>query len=136
MTSLGSMWAELADLGRNGGTGGYRRFAWTRTDAALREWFTAEARRRSLDVVGDRAGNLWAWMGDPDADGPGLLLGFVDSRAFDALPAEERRRDALRCFAALFGDEALTPLDYADHRWGAEEFAPGGPTAAAIVGRL
>ena len=45
----------------------------------------------------------------PDADGPGLLLGFVDSRAFDALPAEQRRRDALRCFAALFGDEALDP---------------------------
>ncbi|MDT5225447.1 MAG: monoamine oxidase, partial [Mycobacterium sp.] len=70
----------------------------------------------------------------PDADGPGLLLGFVDSRAFDALPAEQRRRDALRCFAALFGDEALTPLDYADHRWGAEEFAPGGPTAAVPPG--
>ncbi|MDT5138517.1 MAG: monoamine oxidase [Mycobacterium sp.] len=70
----------------------------------------------------------------PDADGPGLLLGFVDSRAFDALPAEQRRRDVLRCFAALFGDEALTPLDYADHRWGAEEFAPGGPTAAVPPG--
>jgi monoamine oxidase len=70
----------------------------------------------------------------PDADGPGLLLGFVDSRAFDALPAEQRRRDVLRCFATLFGDEALTPLDYADHRWGAEEFAPGGPTAAVPPG--
>jgi monoamine oxidase len=70
----------------------------------------------------------------PDADGPGLLLGFVDSRAFDALPAQQRRRDALRCFAALFGDEALTPLDYADHCWGTEEFAPGGPTAAVPPG--
>jgi monoamine oxidase len=70
----------------------------------------------------------------PQADGPGILMGFVDARAFDSLPAEQRRRDALRCFASLFGDDALTPLDYADHRWGAEEFAPGGPTAAVPPG--
>jgi monoamine oxidase len=57
-------------------------------------------------------------------------MGFVDARAFDSLPTDQRRRDALRCFASLFGDEALTPLDYADHRWGTEDFAPGGPTAA------
>ncbi|MCV6974597.1 flavin monoamine oxidase family protein [Mycobacterium bourgelatii] len=70
----------------------------------------------------------------PHDDGPGLLLGFVDSRTFDSLPAEQRRREALRCFAAVFGDEALTPLDYADQRWGTEEFAPGGPTAAVPPG--
>jgi len=70
----------------------------------------------------------------PRADGPGILLGFVDARAFDSLPAEHRRRDALRCFAALFGDEALHPVDYVDHRWGTEEFAPGGPTAAVPPG--
>jgi monoamine oxidase len=70
----------------------------------------------------------------PHADGPGILLGFVDPRAFDSQPAEQRRRDALRCFAALFGDEALEPLDYADHRWGTEKFAPGGPTAAVPPG--
>jgi monoamine oxidase len=67
-------------------------------------------------------------------DGPGVLMGFADARAFDSLPTEQRRRDTLRCFASLFGDEALTPLDYADHRWGAEEFAPGGPTAAVPPG--
>ena len=66
--------------------------------------------------------------------GPGVLMGFVDARVFDALPAEQRRRDALTCFATLFGDEALKPLDYVDHRWGAEEFAPGGPTAAVPPG--
>lgn len=70
----------------------------------------------------------------PHDDGPGVLLGFVDSRAFDSLPAEQRRRDALGCFAALFGDAALRPLDYADQRWGTEEFAPGGPTAAVPPG--
>jgi monoamine oxidase len=70
----------------------------------------------------------------PQPDGPGILLGFVDSREFDRLPAERRRQRALKCFAAMFGDEALTPLDYLDQRWGAERFAPGGPTAAVPPG--
>jgi monoamine oxidase len=70
----------------------------------------------------------------PQADGPGILLGFVDARKFDELPADQRRQCALECFAALFGDEALKPIDYVDHRWGAEEFAPGGPTAAVPPG--
>ncbi|MDT5350781.1 MAG: monoamine oxidase [Mycobacterium sp.] len=70
----------------------------------------------------------------PHADGPGILMGFADARAFDSLPTEQRRRDSLRCFASLFGDDALKPLDYVDHRWGAEEFAPGGPTAAVPPG--
>jgi beta-ureidopropionase / N-carbamoyl-L-amino-acid hydrolase len=82
------MWADLAPIGRDPGTGGYRRYAWTRTDAALREWFADEAAQRGLDVVPDRAGNLWAWCGDPDADGPGLVLGshldsVPDGGAFD-----------------------------------------------------
>jgi monoamine oxidase len=70
----------------------------------------------------------------PQPDGPGVLLGFVDARTFDALPADQRRQRALDCFASLFGDEALKPLDYVDHRWGAEEFAAGGPTAAVPPG--
>ncbi len=70
----------------------------------------------------------------PHADGPGVLLGFIDPRAFDSLPADQRRRDALRCFASLYGEEALNPLDYTDFRWGVEEFAPGGPTAAVPPG--
>jgi N-carbamoyl-L-amino-acid hydrolase len=83
-----AMWAELEPLGRHPGTGGYRRFAWTAADAALREWFTGQAQARGLDLVGDRAGNLWAWTADPDAHGPGLVLGshldsVPDGGAFD-----------------------------------------------------
>jgi len=70
----------------------------------------------------------------PQPDGPGILLGFVDARTFDDLPADQRRQRALDCFAALFGDDARKPLDYVDYRWGAEEFAPGGPTAAVPPG--
>ncbi len=68
------MLADLAPIGRDPRSGGYRRLAWTHADASLREWFTAEAQRRSLDVVGDRAGNLWAWSGNPDVT-PGVVLG-------------------------------------------------------------
>lgn len=70
----------------------------------------------------------------PHDDGPGVLLGFVDARTFDALPADERRRRALACFESLFGEEALKPLDYVDHCWGLEHFAAGGPTAAVPPG--
>ena len=69
-----------------------------------------------------------------DADGPGVLLGFVDARQFDDLPAPQRRERALAGFAALFGDAALHPLDYLDFSWGNEPFSPGGPTAAVPPG--
>jgi monoamine oxidase len=74
----------------------------------------------------------------PDDSGrarhPGILLGFTDARIFDPLPPAVRRERTLECFAALFGDAALHPIDYVDHRWGADEFAPGGPTAAVPPG--
>ena len=69
-----ALWSELEPIGRSS-TGGYRRFAWTEHDATLREWFTGAATDLGLDVVGDRAGNLWAWWGDPDAHRPGLAIG-------------------------------------------------------------
>lgn len=69
------MWADLAPIGRDPRTGGYRRFAWTAQDMALREWFAGEAAARGLDLTTDRAGNRWAWWGDPDADGPGVVVG-------------------------------------------------------------
>jgi N-carbamoyl-L-amino-acid hydrolase len=81
-------WAALEPIGRHSGTGGYRRFAWTRADAELRDWFAHEAKTLSLDLTCDRAGNQWAWWGDPDADGPGLAIGshldsVPDGGAFD-----------------------------------------------------
>jgi len=45
------MWAALEQVGRDARTGGYRRFAWTREDAHLREWFAGECAARGLDVV-------------------------------------------------------------------------------------
>jgi N-carbamoyl-L-amino-acid hydrolase len=77
--SFDRMWAELTPLGRSPKTGGYRRYAWTATDHELRDWFADQARRRGLEVVLDRAGNQWAWWGDPDlavrAGRPGVVVG-------------------------------------------------------------
>ena len=70
----------------------------------------------------------------PGAGGPGILLGFTDPRGFDCLPEEQRREQVLQCFTALFGEQAAEPIDYLDQRWGAESFAPGGPTAAVPPG--
>ncbi|MCV7150354.1 flavin monoamine oxidase family protein [Mycolicibacterium pyrenivorans] len=70
----------------------------------------------------------------PGDTGPGILLGFTDSRMFDPLPSDKRREVALAGFAALFGEAAARPIDYLDHCWGAEQFAPGGPTAAVPPG--
>ncbi|HEY0239684.1 MAG TPA: allantoate amidohydrolase [Friedmanniella sp.] len=77
------MWAALADVGRHPGSGGYRRFAWTAEDAALREWFAGECAVRGLDLVEDRVGNQWAWWGDPDA-APGQ--GVVTGSHLDSVP--------------------------------------------------
>jgi monoamine oxidase len=70
----------------------------------------------------------------PSHTGPGILLGFSDSRTFDSLPDHHRREVALGCFADIFGDAALDPVDYLDHCWSLEPFAPGGPTAAVPPG--
>lgn len=72
--SFDSMWADLEPVGRDP-RGGYRRFAWTDADATLREWFAAEAARRGLSAVADRAGNQWAWWGEPSAAAKGVVAG-------------------------------------------------------------
>ena len=87
------MWAALEPVGRDASSGGYRRFAWTREDHDLREWFAGECRRRGLDLVEDCTGNQWGWWGDPDtvrADGStgGVAIGshldsVPDGGAFD-----------------------------------------------------
>jgi beta-ureidopropionase / N-carbamoyl-L-amino-acid hydrolase len=81
------LWSDLAPIGRAPATGGYRRYACSPADAQLREWFAGEAAARGLDLAIDRAGNQWAWWGDPDS-GPGVVTGshldsVPDGGAFD-----------------------------------------------------
>jgi beta-ureidopropionase / N-carbamoyl-L-amino-acid hydrolase len=114
------MWADLAPLGRHPGTGGYRRFAWTREDADLREWFAGEAATRGMELVDDRAGNLWAWWGDPDRDGPGVVLGSH----LDSVPDGGAFDGPLGVVSALAAVDALR----------ARGFKPARPLAVAVFG--
>jgi N-carbamoyl-L-amino-acid hydrolase len=86
VADLDRLWAQLAPIGRDPRTGGYRRPAWTGTDAQLREWFTGQAAERGLDLVTDRAGNLWAWWGDPDAAAAAGRPGVVAGSHLDSVP--------------------------------------------------
>ena len=89
LAAFDRMWADLDPVGRVG-SGGYRRFAWTREDAMLREWFAQEAAARGLDLVEDRVGNQWAWWWD----GPGTVddavraghAGLVVGSHLDSVP--------------------------------------------------
>ncbi|MET8577066.1 allantoate amidohydrolase [Streptomyces sp. NPDC005012] len=81
------MWRDLAGIGRDRSSGGYRRFAWTAADGDCRAWFREQAEARGLTVETDRNGNQWAWLGDPaagDAVVTGSHLDSVpDGGAFD-----------------------------------------------------
>ncbi|MFF7730732.1 allantoate amidohydrolase [Streptomyces sp. NPDC008001] len=81
------MWRDLGAIGRDAGTGGYRRFAWTGADADCRAWFRDQAESRGLAYETDRNGNQWAWLGDPGA-GDAVVTGshldsVPDGGAFD-----------------------------------------------------
>lgn len=84
--SFESMWAALEPVGRDGRTGGYRRFAWTAVDHTLREWFAGECAARGLDLSEDRMGNQWAWWGDPDAAAAQGRRGVVAGSHLDSVP--------------------------------------------------
>jgi beta-ureidopropionase / N-carbamoyl-L-amino-acid hydrolase len=77
------LWSEIADIGRDPTTGGYRRFAWTEADLSMREWFSSECQSRGLDVSEDRVGNQWAWWGNPDA---APSAGIVTGSHLDSVP--------------------------------------------------
>ena len=62
-----ALWESLLPVGRDNGTGGYRRFSWTPADAACRSWFLTAAAERQLRTSADRNGNLWAWWDPPPA---------------------------------------------------------------------
>lgn len=66
----------------------------------------------------------------PDPGGPGVLMAFCDPRVYDGFGPEARRDRVIEQLVELYGAKAATPIDFVDHRWGAEPFAPGGPNPA------
>lgn len=85
--SFQEMWRELAPIGRDAGSGGYRRYAWSGADRECREWFREQAESRGLEYETDRNGNQWGWLGDPHG-GDAVVIGshldsVPDGGAFD-----------------------------------------------------
>ncbi|HZZ98211.1 MAG TPA: allantoate amidohydrolase [Jatrophihabitantaceae bacterium] len=118
--SFARMWSALEPIGRSPSSGGYRRFAWTDEDAELRAWFAAEAATRGLEVALDRAGNQWAWWGDPDASGPGVVTGSH----LDSVPDGGAYDGPLGVVSGLLAIDALR----------ARGFAPARPIAVVNFG--
>ncbi|WP_375432553.1 allantoate amidohydrolase [uncultured Friedmanniella sp.] len=102
------LWAALEPVGRSS-SGGYRRFAWSATDRVLREWFADECAKRGLDYVEDRAGNQWAWWGDPDA-APGQ--GVVTGSHLDSVPDGGPFDGPLGVISALAAVDALRRVGF------------------------
>lgn len=113
-----ALWSAILEVGRVP-SGGYRRFAWTREDHTLREWFAGEAAARGLSLVEDRAGNQWAWWGTP-GEGNGVVIGSH----LDSVPdggAYDGPLGVVSAFAAV--DQAR-----------ADGFEPGKPIAIVNFG--
>jgi N-carbamoyl-L-amino-acid hydrolase len=129
--SFDQLWSAILDLGRDASTGGYRRYALTREDHELREWFAGEAAARGLDLTTDRMGNQWAWWGDPDT-APGIVTGSH----LDSVPdggAYDGPLGVVSAFAALdslraSGFEPVRPLGIVN--FGDEEGARFGVACA------
>jgi len=76
-------WESLLPIGRDGTTGGYRRYAWTPADVACRAWFLEQAHTRDLTVERDAAGNLVAWW---DGATPGRRGAVLTGSHLDSVP--------------------------------------------------
>jgi monoamine oxidase len=74
------------------------------------------------------------------ADGHvGVLLAFVGGdtwRKYGRLSADERRRNVLAGFAAMFGDKALKPIEYVEKDWTKERWTTGSPVAIMEPGTM
>jgi beta-ureidopropionase / N-carbamoyl-L-amino-acid hydrolase len=108
--------ADIADVGRDPRRGGYSRHGFDRAELELREWFTAEAASRGLDVRTDRNGNLWAWWGAP---GPGAV---VTGSHLDSVPGGGAFDGPLGVTTALEAVDALR----------AKGFTPSRPCAVVV----
>ncbi len=84
--SFAALWESLLPVGRDDGSGGYRRFSWTPADEECRRWFFAAAAERNLRAAADRNGNLWAWWDPPQAADPGAAGAVVTGSHLDSVP--------------------------------------------------
>ena len=98
-------------------------------------------RKAGLNGFGiNDSGAARAVFDNTPADGkPGVLLAFVGGdtwRTYGVMSRAKRRQAVLEGFAAMFGDEALHPIDYVEHDWTHEQWTTGGPVANYAPGTM
>jgi N-carbamoyl-L-amino-acid hydrolase len=128
-----SLWDSLLPIGRDPGTGGYRRFSWTPADVDCRAWFEAAARDRQLRTDRDRNGNLWAWWDVPGSGGAspgGLPPGGAPPRVGTAV-ATGSHLDSVPDGGAYDGPLGVVSAFAAIDELRAEGFTPSRPIAVA-----
>jgi monoamine oxidase len=85
-------------------------------------------------------GYVSATFDDTPPDGnPGVVFGFVGgdrSRAFNALPAADRKAAVVSQFAQFFGSRANNPIAYLESYWAGERWSRGCPVGILSPGVL
>jgi monoamine oxidase len=69
----------------------------------------------------------------------GVLLAFVGGATwakYGTMSRSARRKAVLEGFAAIVGDEALSPIDYVEHDWTQERWTKGSPVALQVPGAI
>jgi N-carbamoyl-L-amino-acid hydrolase len=108
--TFAELWREFEPLGRDPGTGGYRRYSWTPADSECRAWFTHQAEKRGLSVEPDNNGNLWAWWGEGRADA------IATGSHLDSVPDGGGFDGGLGVVAALAAVDRLQAKNYYPER--------------------
>jgi N-carbamoyl-L-amino-acid hydrolase len=116
MSTATELLSAIKDVGTDSTRGGYSRHGFDAAELELREWFTAEAGKRGLDLEVDRNGNIWAWWGAP---GPDAL---VTGSHLDSVPGGGAFDGPLGVVSSLAAVDVLR----------AKGFQPGRPLALMV----
>ena len=110
--TFAALWETLAPIGRDAGTGGYRRYSLLPAERDCRAWFRAEAAGRRLAVEADGNGNEIAWW-RPDGVPPG---GVVTGSHLDSVPDGGAYDGPLGVVSALLALDALRERGFTPRR--------------------
>jgi beta-ureidopropionase / N-carbamoyl-L-amino-acid hydrolase len=110
------LWHELEPLGRDPGSGGYRRYSWTPADAACRTWFTSQAEKRGLAVESDNNGNLWARWDPKTPESPGKAGAIGTGSHLDSVPDGGAFDGPLGVVSALAAVDLLQEKNFSPER--------------------
>ncbi len=98
-------------------------------------------RAKGLSGMGlnDRGAVRACFDNSPEDAAVGVLLAFVGGSTwatYGTMALAARRRAVLEGFAAIVGDEALTPVEYVEHDWTRERWTQGSPIALQVPGAI